>query len=64
LRREPAKFDKFSQSLAAKFLQFSLSLGEAKFSSLSGNCWRAFKFERGLAVLPKMPPFSRQNLRS
>jgi len=41
---------------------FSLSLGEAKFSSLSGNCRRAFKFERGFALPAKTPPFSRQNL--
>ena len=53
MQRKPAKFDKFSQILAAKFLQFSLSLGEAKFSSLSGNCGRAVKFELGLAVLAK-----------
>jgi hypothetical protein len=60
LQRKPAKFDKFSQSLTAKFLQFSLSLGEAKFSSLSGNCGWAVKFERGLAVLAKTLPFSPQ----
>ena len=42
---------------------FSLPLGEAKFSNLSGNCGRVFKFERGLAPLAKAPPFNRQNLR-